>query len=137
MKITLTIKQEFDAKFLRASCGVRYWEDAKVDGVSDEAGDLVPCRDGDCWAPLIDLKAGVIVNWTQGKTADIHFEVCDAGAYSLLDTEKNLIKTIDGYVPTIMCPEGNGYGDYVIMKVDADGRIANWRPTLEEFKADK
>jgi hypothetical protein len=30
-----------------------------------------------------------------------------------------------------MCPEGNGYGDYVIMKVDAEGRIANWRPDVQ------
>ncbi len=41
------------------------------------------------------------------------------------------VKEVNGYVPSIMCPEGNGYGDYVIMKVDAEGRIANWRPDVQ------
>ena len=45
------------------------------------------------------------------------------------------MKEIDGYVPSMMCPEGDGYGDYVIMKVAEDGTIANWRVDLSEFEA--
>ena len=26
-----------------------------------------------------------------------------------------------------MCPEEAGYGDYVVMKIGADGTIANWK----------
>jgi len=42
MKIQINISKEFDAKYLRAKCGVRYWEDASVNGVEDtEDGDNV------------------------------------------------------------------------------------------------
>jgi hypothetical protein len=40
----------------------------------------------------------------------------------------------DGYVPEIMCPEGNGYGDYIIMKVNENGYIANWDADLSDFE---
>jgi hypothetical protein len=32
-----------------------------------------------------------------------------------------------------MCPKENGYGDYVIMDIDKDGKILNWKPNLEDF----
>lgn len=133
MDIELTVTKVFDVKFLQASCGVRYWEDATVDGVSDESGVGVPCKNGDNWEPLIDLEAGVILNWEKGKTADIYFKVCDCGEYTLLDTDKNEVKKIDGYVPEIMCPEGDGYGDYVCMKIDGEGKIAKWNLSFDEF----
>ena len=34
-----------------------------------------------------------------------------------------------------MCPEGEGYGDYVIMKIDGDGKIEKWVADLSEFEA--
>ncbi len=135
MKITITTTAEVDVKFLRASCGRCYWEDATVDGVEDIDGTLIPCRIGDNWCPLIDLETGVILNWTQGKTADIHYKVCDEGVYELLTAGMHCVKKIEGYVPDIMCPDENGYGDYVIMKVDASGKIANWHGyRLEAFE---
>lgn len=137
MKLTLTVKTEAEVKFLLASCGVRYWEDASVDGVNDEDGSLIPCRVGSRWCPLIELETGIILNWTPGKTADIHYKVCDDGEYSLLDPDKNIVLQINRYVPGIMSPGDNGYGDYVIMKVDASGKIADWRPTLESFSQDE
>lgn len=130
MRAVITKLIEVDVVFLQASCGVRYWEDASVDGVADESGDLIPCRNGDNWKPLIAVDTGVIRNWTPGKTAEIHYKVCDDGTYTLLDGNLAPIKQVSGYVPKIMCPEENGYGDYVIMKVDAEGRIANWHPDL-------
>lgn len=69
-----------------------------------------------------------------GKTASIHYKICDAGTYILLDDNMNEIKSIDGYVPDIMCPEGKGYGDYVIMHVDEKGFIKNWKVVLNEFE---
>jgi hypothetical protein len=131
----IAVKQTImmDVRFLRASCDVPYWEDAEVDGVIDEQGDLIPCRNGNLWEPIIDFDTGVIVNWEQGKTASIHYKVCDAGVYTLLDGNMNPVKQIDGYVPKAMCPGDEGYGDYVIMEVDAAGRIADWKQTLEKF----
>jgi hypothetical protein len=33
-------------KFLRARCGVRYWEDGTVNGEEDADGSRIPCREG-------------------------------------------------------------------------------------------
>ena len=122
------------AAFLRAECGVRYWEDARIDGVIDVDGALTPCRVGDAWAPVIELVTGRIEGWPQGTVADLYFKVCDDGRYALLDADRQTIRSIDGYVPKIMCPGGNGYGDYVIMIIGPDGVIENWRADLSGFE---
>ena len=133
MKVKLTIEKEFEAKYLFAKCGVLDWGDAIVNECEDVEGALVPFSNGDYWEPLIELETGVIRNWPKGTTADIHYKVCDDGEYTLLNEDYEHIKTIEGYVPDIMCPEDDGYGDYVIMKIDQDGKIQNWKPTFEEF----
>lgn len=136
-KITITETAERDVKFLKADCGVRYWEDGKVNGVDDDDDNpAVPFASKDGWRILIDIEAGVIIDWPKGTTADVHYKVCDAGVYSLLDADRKEVKQIDGYVPSIMCPEGNGYGDYVIMKIDGDGKIANFVADLSDFEGE-
>lgn len=133
-------------KYLRARCGVRYWEDAEINGVQDEDGSRIPLREGTAadndrlgggnWCPVIDLDTGRIEGWPEGTVASIHYKVCDDGDYELLDADRNVVKAIDGYVPNCMCPEGDGYGDYVIMEIAADGTIAKWRADLSEFEQD-
>lgn len=134
MKTTTLTEQEVDAKILKVSAGVRYWEDATVDGIEDEDGDLIPCRSGDCWQPEIDIDTGQITNWKQGVTADIHYKVCDAGEYKVFDDSGKLALQKEGYVPDLMCPEENGYGDYIIMKVNESGFIHDWQPSFEDFE---
>nr|WP_246374796.1 hypothetical protein [Pseudochelatococcus contaminans] len=119
---------------MHADCGVRYWEDAIVNGGTDDEGALIPFRDGDTWCPVIEIETGIIVGWPKGTTADLHYKVCDEGKYTLLDAHKEKIISIDGYVPRIMSPGGNGYGDYVIMTIDGDGRIAGWHADLSSFE---
>lgn len=133
MKTSISVKKEVEVKTLIVSAGVRYWEDATVNGVEDEDGSLIPCREGEYWCPEIDLDTGVITNWIQGVTADIHYKVCDDGNYRIADADGNVVFEKEGYVVDMMCPEENGYGDYIIMKVDESGRIANWKPSLEGF----
>lgn len=118
---------------LQAEIRVRYWEDASVNGAEDEDGNLIPCRDGDTWNPIIDFESGKILNWEDGKTAEIHYKVCDEGVYRLVDEKGNVVKEKEGYVPSIMYPEGDGFGDYVIMKVNCDGTICNWKKDLTCF----
>lgn len=37
----------------------------------------------------------------------------------------------------ILCvPKKNGYGDYVIMDIDRDGKIENWKADLSDFQDD-
>lgn len=133
MKVTVTKKIEVEVVTLHVLAGVRYWIDATVNGVEDVTGELIPCRNGDSWEPVIDLESGRISNWEIGKTADIHYKVCDDGKYLLKDAEGNIVVSLDGYVPIMMDPDGGGYGDYIIMRIDENGVIANWKPDLEDF----
>jgi len=128
MKIELTVKT------LLVVANVRYWEDATVNGVEDENGDLIPCKVGDTWKPIIDLEIGLITNWEKGKEANIHYKVCDAGEYWLQDENgEKIVKAKGYYVPDFLAIDDSGYGDYIIMKVDKDGKINNWRFDSEPF----
>ena len=134
MECIVKIKTKVDIKTLHVEAGVRYWEDATVNGVEDESGDLIPCREGDLWKPIIDIDKGQITNWKQGVQADIHYKVCDDGSYYLKDEGgKTILSIEDNYVPDILCPEERGYGDYIIMKVDENGFIKNWKVDLGSF----
>lgn len=115
--------------FLCVAAAVRYWEDATVNGVEDVSGDLIPCRFEDLWLPQIELATGTIQHWPKGTTASIHYKVCDAGKYYLADASgKRIAKWKDHYVPDRFLTVGDesGYGDYIILDVDGDGRIAGW-----------
>lgn len=113
---------------LMVDARVRYWEDAEVNGVDDADGSLIPCREGNSWKPSIELATGKILGWPVGTTADIHYKVCDDGDYWLADSEGNkLYKWAGDYVPDrLLCVGESGYGDYIILKVLEDGRIADW-----------
>jgi hypothetical protein len=134
MKIELTVKKEFEVKTLLVEANVRYWEDATVNGVEDENGDLIPCKVGDTWKPIIDLETGLITNWEKGKEANIHYKVCDEGEYWLQDENgEKIVKAKGYYVPDFLAIDDSGYGDYIIMKVDKEGKINNWRFDSEPF----
>jgi len=136
MKHTIQIEQEVEVTHLKVSAGVRYWEDATINGIRDEEGTLTPLRHGDNWCPTIELETGKIQNWPEGTTADLHFKVCDAGIYELLDADGKVVASRDGYVPRMMCPEENGYGDYIIMKIGPDGIIEKWEVDFDFLDED-
>lgn len=123
----------YNSKYFSAKCGVRYWEDAIINGVTDTEGTLIPCRKGDYWCPLIEIETGRILNWIIGARAQIHYKVCDDGKYEFLDKDKQTIFIFDSYVPSILSPKEPGYGDYVIMDVDKNGMIDKWEIDLSEF----
>ena len=141
MDLTVTVKSKLDVRYLRAKMGVRYWEDAEVNGQpepDEDSGELpkIPFGGGEYWHITIDLEDGRIEGWPSGTTAKTHYKVCDDGQYELLDVDRKVVRSIDGYVPSMMCPDDNGYGDYVIMTIDGDGRIANWTADLSAFEDD-
>lgn len=148
MKVTLKIKKEFDAKFIKVDAGVRYWQDAEVNGNDDidftETNGIgapaIPCAvrvkeepqehllsDHYRWQPVIDIEEGRILDWPKGVTANVHYKICDNGTYEILDAEKNVIASADSYVPDVLCPAEEGYGDYIIMTVLEDGTIEDWK----------
>lgn len=134
--ITINKPTEFEVKYLIADMGVRYWEDAEVDGVEDADGDLIPLREGDFWRIRIDVDTGIIAGWPNGTSAKTHYKVCDAGVYRLLADDQGVIAERDGYVPSMLAPGGGGYGDYVILNIDGAGRIEGWSFDASYFRED-
>lgn len=122
------------AAYIEVSAEVRYWEDATINGKEDTDGTLTPLRTGDNWRPVIRLSDGVVMDWPTGTTADIHFKVCDAGEYWLLDEHRQRIAKWGGYyVPDdFLCHGDEGYGDYIILTIASDGAITGWKlPKIE------
>jgi len=117
-----------EAAFIEVEAGVRYWEDAIVNGVEDEDGSRIPCRVKDLWCPTIELATGRILGWPEGTEADIHYKVCDEGRYWLLNSDGGRINEYRGsYVPDdFLCHGDNGYGDYIIMVVNGEGLIQDY-----------
>lgn len=136
-EFTIPVKQDVSVKHLLAQMQVCYWEDAKVNG-EDESDDTpkMPLKDGDMWNIKIDLSTGMIEGWPQGVTAQTHYKVCDAGIYSLLNAAGEVVVERDWYVPSMLSPSGEGFGDYVIMEIDGAGKIEGWSPDLDFFTED-
>lgn len=153
----MKIKGLDEVRYLLVSAEVRYYEDSTVDGKDDVsmydnynvegAFPNMPCvekikeRPTDVihinhlrWRPIIDIKEGVIVNWRKGTTAHAFYKICDGGVYSLLDSEKNVLYEVESYVPDILAIEDCGFGDYVDMFIDEDGKIKNWKCTEDDLE---
>ena len=132
-------------KILQISAGVRYWEDSKIDGVADIDYDTAKAGEqpkmplarkvGDEYRWCIDINAetGIIQNWPAGVTADIHYKVCDDCEIDYYDTETGTIACNNNgywYCPDFLCPTTEGFGDYIIFKIDGNGHIDHWNPNL-------
>lgn len=128
-----THKKELKVKTLHVSAGARYFEDSTANGIED-SNHQMPCIKGDYWCPIINIDTGQIINWENGVEADIHYKVCDDGIYTIKDENNNVIITKEGYVPDCLCPDDEGYGDYIIMNINKDGFINKWKPDFEDFK---
>lgn len=49
------------------------------------------------------------------------------------DKGECVVSLEDSYVPNALSPKGNGYGDYIIMCIDEDGKIEDWEADFEDF----
>ena len=116
MKIAAKTKVEVTT--VRVSFPIRYPEDF-------QGGDDFPGRSGDSITMEIDINTGTAKGWPAGRTADIHEKVVDEGKYALLGPDGGVVvEDNDGYVPSFF--PGDGYGDYIIFNIGADGVIAGW-----------
>ena len=126
------------ATHIEAEAGVRYWEDASVNGIpEDDDAPTIPLRNGGAWCPRIRIADGLVEAWPAGTTAETHYKVCDQGIYWLTDeTGTRLARWRGHYVPSaFLCRGGSGYGDYIILSIDADGRISDY--AAPEISADE
>lgn len=134
MKFERMVKQEVEVTHLHAVMCVRHWEDASVNG-ADEDNDAptIPFAIGETWKITVDLATGRISDWPEGTTASTDYKVCDAGCYMLIDADGKVVASKDDYVPKMLCPKDNGFGDYVIMDIASDGTIQGWKADLSYF----
>jgi hypothetical protein len=118
------------ARYIEVRAGVRYWDDAQVNGEVDVDG-KIPLRVGDEWQLTIDLATGRILDWPQGVRAETCYKVCDEGLYWLLDASRQRIaKWKRSYVPAEFLDIEDGSGlvsDYIVLSVGNDGVIKDWR----------
>lgn len=129
------------ANILKTNIGVRYYEDGIVNGQKDidyedqKRGVIpeMPCvfQEGKelFWRLEIDVETGVITNWPEGNTAKVHYKVCDccdmiyyADGVEICDNNR----TCCGYVPKFFEINGEGWGDYIILNIDENGKIEGW-----------
>ena len=98
-----------------------------------------PFRSKNVWEPIIELDTGRIVDWPQGKCAEVYLKVCDSGRYILMN-DGEIVESIDDYVPDFV---PNDYGDYINFDIDASGVILNWytaesvKDMIEEYLNEK
>jgi len=121
-------------RFVRANVCPIGWEDADVDGESDdEDNPRIPCVEDGRWNILIDIKTGHIVNWKQGVFACVCYKVVDDGIYTMYDNGMEKIDEYDGYVPNLMSLDDEGWGDYINIRINEDGFIEDW-PDTEDIR---
>ncbi|BBU58558.1 hypothetical protein KU6B_48230 [Mameliella alba] len=136
MEVTVMAKTKVEVRKLHCVMGVRYWEDGEVNGKEDDDNSpVMPFALGNTWKITIDLETGRIDDWPEGVAAKTHYKVCDDGFYSLIGKDGSVVASLDGYVPSMLAPNGGGFGDYVILNIRPDGSIENFRADLSVFDA--
>lgn len=134
---------------LKVSAGIRYLEDATVNGQQDisyelqEAGQapampLCVRRPGNnhcptdmwLWELEIDPDTGTVANWPAGTTAHAHYKVCDeCGIEYFRDGVKvcdNESGKCHGYVPRFLHYSPCYDSDCIDIGIGPDGRIKCW-----------
>ena len=76
------------------------------------------------WTPEINLENGTIVGWPKGTKANVYYKPVDDCAIYVDGEDWNE----GGYVPDFLSPKDEGYGYYIIMDIDENGKIENWDP---------
>lgn len=127
---------------------IRYAEDAEVNGVNESNDSpkmpfMIPNgkhNDGISefdWTVTIDVEAGKIENWPAGVTAKTYYKICDC-FHIKVDGKKEYYD----YVPDFFAIFDKGFGDYMYIEIDADGKIKNWNSSsclnfIEKMESDR
>lgn len=130
MKVVVTKKVEVEIESILIEIEPRYIGDGEDDDMPTDT----PMLEGKYWKAKVDVDTGKIENWPQGQEREIFVKVCDAGKYALIDKAGGFIaEIVNGYVPNGIIP--GEFGDYMDLKIGADGIIKNWpkNPAFEAF----
>jgi len=108
--------------------------DVKIRHVGDSDDDDVPSKfpmlNGDTWEAVVEIETGRIEGWIDGTDAcNLYAKVCDAGVYTLLNSDGETEAVRAGYVPHGVVP--GDYGDYISLNIGSDGVITNWPKSID------
>jgi hypothetical protein len=80
------------------------------------------------WVFDVDRKTGDIIGWPKKKKlfTEVYYKVCDGFNCDFLDENNQKVASYSGYVPTFICLEDEGYGDYMDINIDETGHIQKW-----------
>lgn len=131
MKIKIVKEVEVEVCLIDVDAHIRYLEDIgfkQDDNWCDCHADNpeCPCIDGHQWRPIININTGRIINWDAPIKCHVFAKVCDEFKCKIKGLNGEDIITYEGYVPSFMAIEDNGYGDYIDMIVEEDGTIKDW-----------
>lgn len=75
-----------------------------------------------------------------GFCLNAHYKVCDDGEYVFLDENMNEIINITNeydqyYVPDFLSIEDEGYGDYVHINIDGEGKIEHFDKVRDKINS--
>jgi len=131
MEIEAKIKQLVNIMYCVIDVDVRYVGDS----ADDDMPTNFPLLNKSQWKATVEVDTGKIIGWPEGEERHMHIKVCDAGIYTLLDSNLKELSKIDGYVPRIV---PNEYGDYIVMDIDKNGYIKQWnkKPDVSAFFED-
>ena len=131
MKATVKIEKEVDIRTVIINIAPHYIGDTREDDMPTD----FPLLNADktAWVASVDIDTGAIAGWPQGDKRKMHVKVCDAGIYTLIDSDGNEVAELNGYVPNDVVP--GSYGDYVKLDIDENGIITNWpkHPDISTF----
>lgn len=128
MKVSIMKRVDVSFDAIRVVAALRYAEEDAPGGMFG--------LDGESLSLCIDLSedgsTAKIRGW-QGKPIHLHSKVCDCCSVYLLNGNEIVGSRENNYVPSFM--PGQHYGDYLILDIEADGTISNWRkPVMKSFE---
>lgn len=74
---------------------------------------------------ICGVEDGVSKPWESGEVY-IGFKVVDMGNYILMGNGREIFRKDDEYVPEFLQIEENGWGDYIEIVIEKDGKVRGW-----------
>ena len=115
--------------------GIIAFDDGMETDLQSKDGFLPPMFNGKnlTLEVIVDLQERKVVDWNDNN-GYIHMwaKLCDSGVYTLLDSDKNPLWQIAGYVPNALVPPyERGFGDYLELTIESDGNLPDWRDEID------
>ena len=144
MKVTIQVPKEIEVTHILIDVPVEYGEE---DIPNDfplrlKRPQTHPRLTADRWVADVNIDTGKIAGWpADAGPRELYMKVNDAGIYTLRTITKDgdspsvigSVKREHEYVPHGVVPGEDG--DYIILKIAADGTITNWpkKPDVSAF----